>query len=64
MKWYLTPNQVEFSTWLRAAIAKHLPNVSVPANAPSKAVSFGEAKLLPLTDTPPTLNEGQIVANR
>lgn len=64
MKWYLHPQGVEFSDWRPRAIGKHLPNVSIPTNEPASVLMIGENKLLPLTDTPPTLDADHMVDKR
>ena len=64
MKWYLQPQDVEFSEWDESVISAFLPTVSLPKNEPDAALPLGESTLFPLTDTPPTLDADHIVDTR
>lgn len=64
MKWYLTPNNIEFSKWSPQSFSRHIANISFPSVEASDAL-FGDGwSLLPLTDTPPPVPLGQTVDTR
>lgn len=64
MKWYLHPQGQEFSKWHPRAIARHIGNISLPQGEPTEALMGEHWHLLPLDDTPPTLEEGDVVQAR
>lgn len=64
MKWYLTPDNIEFSKWSHKAISKQFPNSSLPKNEPVSALSIGDKTLMPLVDNGPTLGANEVVDSR
>jgi hypothetical protein len=61
MKWYLTPDNIEFSQWSHRSVSKRFPHVSIPKGEPDGALSIGDKTLVPLTDDGPTLGTNEVV---
>lgn len=64
MKWFLTPDNIEFSQWSPRAFSKHTRSL-VKAIEPDTAEELADGQMLyPLTDNGPTIPEGQVVDAR
>lgn len=62
-KWYMTPDNIEFSQWSPRSFAQHV-NASFPAVEAVAKITVGNKTFLPLTDDGPTIPTGKVVDTR